>query len=303
MRRYIAKSILIIVLVGLFLPLASSVKVASSWILRMTGSSGLLLIILVLMAQRWRSYRSENMRLRKELDDARRMQVRLLPKKVPLMKGFDVAGLSHPAREVGGDFFSYLPLTDGRTGIAVADVSGKGLKGAMNAILVDGMLHEVATIETSCGKILSRLNADLHPRIERHMFTTLGLAVLDQDTEILQWASAGHHYPIIRRDGQVFEFESENGLPLGVMPEVAYSDHELGLQSGDVVVFYTDGIIEAENKAEEMYGNERLRQVIEHMNLIVDAESIAKAILLDVSNFAGNTEQYDDMTIVVTKKL
>ena len=262
-----------------------------------------LISLIILVMYRWRSFRSEKLRLQQELEDARQMQFRLLPKSVPHVEGFDIAGFSHPAREVGGDFFDYLFLPDGRIGIALADVSGKGLKGAMNAVLANGMLHEVVKIETSCGKILSALNTDLYPRMEKQMFTTLGLAILDQNTKSLQWANAAQPYPIIKRQDQVFEFRSDNELPLGMIRNLVYPDWELEPQVGDIVVFYTDGILEAENGAEEIYGSERMEQVITNIDPAMNAEEIIKAILQDITGFVGSTEQYDDMTVVVVKRL
>jgi len=241
-------------------------------------------------------------RLQQELEDARQMQLSLLPDKAPSVEGFDIAGAYRQAREVGGDFFDYLSLKDGKIGIAIADVSGKGLKGAMNAVLANGMLHEVAKNQLSCGKILSELNADLCSRMEKHMFTSLVLATIDQDTGTLHWANAAQPFPIVKQAELVFEFEREGQLPLGMVQNIAYNDWRLELQSGDIVIFYTDGIIEAQNEAEEMYGTERLKLVITRMNTTMKAQQIIKTIWHDVSDFVGSTEQYDDMTVVVVKK-
>jgi len=269
------------------------------WLLMIMSLVG----IIILAVQRWRLSRAEKLRLQQELEDARQMQLSLLPESAPPVKGFDVAGISIPAREVGGDFFDYLSLADGKIGIALADVSGKGLKGAMNAVLANGMLHEVAKIETSCGEILSVLNADLCPRMEKGMFTALGLAILDSSSETLHWATAAQPFPIIKQDGQVFEFEIDGALPLGVMKNLTYRDWPLKLQAGDIVVFYTDGIIEAESETEEMYGTERLEQVIKHINSTMNAGEIIDTILGDVADFVGAAEQYDDLTVVVVKKV
>ena len=271
-------------------------------VLSVIGGASLLGII-ILGVQRWRLSHSEKLRLQQELEDARQMQLRLLPDSAPLVEGFDIVGFSQPAREVGGDFFDLIPLTDGKIGIALADVSGKGLKGAMNAVLASGMLREVAKVEESCGRILSALNKDLYPRMEKQMFTALGLAILDQDDRTLYWASAAQPCPIIRRQEQVIELKADGELPLGMMPNIEYPDWELDLRSGDIVIFYTDGIIEAENEAERMYGTERLEQVVTRLKPTMNAKGIIEIILQDVSDFVGDAEQYDDMTVVVVKKL
>jgi ligand-binding sensor domain-containing protein/serine phosphatase RsbU (regulator of sigma subunit) len=262
-----------------------------------------LVILATALIKRRRQVHAYQQAAVRELQDAREMQMSLLPESPPPMEGFDIAGFSRPAREVGGDFFDYLSVGDGRIGITLADISGKGLKGAMNAVMTDGMLHEVATIEESCGKILSRLNTGLYSLIEKRTFVALELAILEQDSMKLQWANAAQPYPIVKRGEQVFESKSDSELPLGMMPNTSYPDWELDLQSGDIVVFYTDGIIEAENEAEEMYGTERLEQVITRINPAMNAEEIIETILQDVTGFAGTAEQYDDMTVVVVKKV
>jgi len=274
------------------------------FLMALSITGGVLLCgVIILVIQRWRSTNAEKRRLQQELEDAHRMQIRLLPESAPTVEGFEIAGFCRPAREVGGDFFDYLSLASGKIGIALADVSGKGLKGAMNAVLANGMLHATVKTEASCGKILSALNASLHPRMEKQMFTALGLAILNQDAKTLQWANAAQPYPIIKHGEQVFEFERDGGLPLSIMPNVSYPDWELELQAGDVVIFYTDGIIEAQNESEEMYGTERLKQVVAHIDSTMNAEEMIKTILQDVADFVGTAEQYDDMTVVVVKKL
>ena len=135
------------------------------------------------------------------------------------------------------------------------------------------------------------------------MFAALELAILDEENGRLQWANAAQPYPILKRDGQVLDLKSDGGLPLGMMPDVAYADCESELEAGDIVIFYTDGIIEAENGAGEMYGAERLEQVVAHIDPAMNAGEIIKAIQQDITGFAETAEQYDDMTIVVVKKL
>jgi len=236
-----------------------------------------------------------------ELQDARKIQMSLLPEKSPSLDGFDIAGLSIPAKEVGGDFFDYLTLGDGIITIALADVSGKGMKGAMNAVLTNGMLHEISTIEANCGRILSKLNADLHSRIERLTFVCLELATIYRNEKI-RFANAAQPRPIIKRGGDILEFESDSELPLSMKDNTVYADYEMELQSGDIVIFYTDGIIEAENSAREMYEDQRLRDFTASIDSSLDAREIIEALLQDISRFVGNTEQYDDMTVVVMKK-
>jgi serine phosphatase RsbU (regulator of sigma subunit)/sugar lactone lactonase YvrE len=266
----------------------------------------MLLVVSILLAtafikhrRRIQAYQQEAVQ---ELQDAQKMQLSLLPETAPLIEGFDIAGKSIPANTVGGDFFDYLSLRDGKIGIALADVSGKGLKGAMNAVLANGMLDEIAKSEASCGNILLALNAALYPRMEKMMFAAFGFAILEPESDKLQWANAAQPYPMVKRDEQVFDFNSEGGLPLGMMPRGEYVASVLELQAGDVVIFYTDGLIEAENKTEEMYGTERLEQLITQIDSTMNGEEMIKTILQDVAAFVGEAEQYDDMTVVVVKR-
>jgi len=230
------------------------------------------------------------------------MQLSLLPEAAPPVEGMEIAGRSIPANTVGGDFFDYLSLPDGKVGIAMADVSGKGLRAAMNAVLASGMLYEVVKAEVSCGRILSALNAGLHPRMEKQMFTAFSFAILDEDAGMIQWSNAAQPLPLIRRSDGASEAEEDGELPLGMAPDVEYPDYELRLRAGDLAIFYTDGVIEAENETEEMYGTERLVSLVAGMNSSASAEGVIDAILQDVARFVGDAEQYDDMTVVVVKK-
>jgi sigma-B regulation protein RsbU (phosphoserine phosphatase) len=229
------------------------------------------------------------------------MQLSLLPEAAPPVEGMEVAGRSTPANTVGGDFFDYLALADGKVGVAIADVSGKGLRAAMNATMTNGMLHDAATIEASCGSILSRLNAHLYPLMEKQMFTAFSFAIIDAG--MIQWSNAAQPHPLIKRSDGASEAEEDGQLPLGMTPDVTYPDYELKLQPGDMVIFYTDGIIEAENDAEEIYGTERLVNLVAGMDSSASPEDVIQAILQDVADFVGSAEQYDDMTLVAVKRM
>jgi len=268
----------------------------------MQPATGVILAFSGMFLYNYTRERPEKLRLEKELEDARQRQTSLLPRSDPQLEGFDIAGFCRPAREVGGDFYDYLSLGDGRTGIALVDVSGKGLKGAMNAVLVDGMLSEVVKNKESCSEVLSALNVGLCPRMDDGMYVVFGLVILDQKAETLQWARAGLEYPIVRQGTQIFQLQ-DGECPLGLFPDSEYPDVELKLQTGDFVVFYTDGITDAMNKRKEAYNFLRLGNVIKRIDLKENARTIIQTILQDVANFVGSAKQFDDMTIVVVKKL
>jgi serine phosphatase RsbU (regulator of sigma subunit)/ligand-binding sensor domain-containing protein len=271
------------------------------------GSGAIVLAIVVFLAtaltKRRRQVHAYQQLAVRELRDARDMQMALLPEAAPPVEGMEIAGRSIPANTVGGDFFDYLTLADGKAGIALADISGKGLRAAMNAVMTSGMLYEVVKTEMSCGNILSALNAGLYPRMEKQTFAAFSFAILDQNAGVIQWSNAAQPLPMIKQNNGVSEADEDGQLPLGMAPDVTYPDYELRLQVGDTVVFYTDGIIEAENEAEEMYGTDRLMNLMAGIDSLVSAEGVIEAILQDVAGFVGDAERYDDMTIVTIKKL
>jgi serine phosphatase RsbU (regulator of sigma subunit) len=139
--------------------------------------------------------------------------------------------------------------------------------------------------------------------MEKQMFTAFSFAIIDPDAGMIQWSNAAQPHPLVKRSDGASEAEEDGQLPLGMAPDVEYPDNGLKLQAGDTVIFYTDGIIEAENNDEEIYGTERLLNLVAGMDSSASAEDVIQAILQDVGDFAGNAEQYDDMTVVVMKKV
>jgi len=263
---------------------------------------GALIILIFLGVRQHRSSHTKKLRLQKEMEEARKMQDDLLPKAAPFVKNFDIAGLSKPAQEVGGDFFDYLPLPDGETGIALSGTTVKGLKGATSAVLTKQTLRQLAqSAGSSCGELLSELNTQVYSQLEKQEYIVIGFATFKQDGKILQWSNAGQPHPIIKRRQDSFEVKGNN-VPLGIVQNSVYTDWEIELQAGDAIIFYTDGIIEARNKAQEIYGIEQLKKVVADINPVTDAKGIIWAVLRDVTDFIGDTKQHDDMTIVVVKK-
>ena len=245
---------------------------------------------------------AEILRIRAELDEAQKIQMRLLPTESPDTKGFDIAGVSVPATQVGGDFYEYLTVANGRTAIAVADAAGKGLRGAMNAVLTNGMLHEVARFKSGADVILTGLNAGLVPRMYGPNFVALNLAILNESEKCIDYANGGQPYPILKRGTEIFELENGD-LPLGSMKSIRYESITFDLAEGDVLIFHSDGLIEALNSDEEMYGDERLKVSVSQIPNECTAEEVIQHIVEEVHKFVEEAEQYDDLTLVVIKRI
>ena len=245
---------------------------------------------------------AEMQRIRAELDEAQNIQMGLLPSESPQTQEFDIAGMSIPATQVGGDFFDYLTVANGQTAIAVADAAGKGIRGAMNAVLTNGMLHEVARFKSDADVILSDLNAGLAPRMYGPSFIALNLAVLNESERRVDYANGGQPYPILKRGSEIIEIENSD-LPLGSMKRVQYESITFDLNEGDVLIFHTDGLIEALNANHDMYGTDRFKELTAQIPEECSAEEVIQRIVEDVQNFVQEAEQYDDLTLVVVKRL
>ena len=245
---------------------------------------------------------AEIQRIRAELDEAQNIQMGLLPTESPDTKGFDIAGMSVPATQVGGDFYDYLTVANGHTAIAVADAAGKGLRGAMNAVLTNGMLHEVARFRSDADAILTDLNVGLVPRMYGPNFIALNLAILNASDKRIDYANGGQPYPILKRGTEIIEIENSD-LPLGCMKSVLYESIAFDLVEGDVFIFHSDGLIEALNSDEEMYGTERLIELASQIPNECTAEEVIQHIVEDVNKFVEEAEQYDDLTLVVIKSI
>ena len=243
---------------------------------------------------------AEMRRIRAELSEAQNIQTGLLPTEPPDTKGFDVAGMSVPATQVGGDFYDYLTVANGQTAIAVADAAGKGLRGAMNAVLTNGMLYEVSRFKSEADVILSDLNSGLAPRMYGPSFIALNLGILDETKRQIDYANGGQPYPVLKRGNDIIEIENSD-LPLGSMKRVKYESATFDLNPGDILILHTDGLIEALNEAEEMYGTDRLKESVARIPDEYSAAEVVDHLVVDVRNFVGEAEQYDDMTIVVIR--
>lgn len=243
---------------------------------------------------------AEIQRIRDELNEAHNIQMALLPTKPPLTQSYDIAGISIPATQVGGDFFDYLTVANGHTAIAVADAAGKGIRGAMNAVLTNGMLNEIAHIKSEANVILRDLNIGLVPRMYGHNFIALNLAILDETERRINYANGGQPYPILKRGTEIIEITSSD-LPLGSMKMVKYESVSFDFIDDDILIMHSDGLIEALNPDEDMYGTERLIELTSKIQTDSTAEQVVQSLVDDVQEFVEDAEQYDDLTLVVIK--
>ncbi len=242
-------------------------------------------------ARRLQSERAEHAALDREAQEARAIQQALLPKSSPYIPGFVVSGLSVPARAVGGDWYDFIPFPDGRWGIVLADVSGKGTAAALLMSATRGVLRSLAEACCTPGEVLTRLNELLVNDFPAGKFVTMVYAVLDPSTRTVVFANAGHLLPLfIDHEGEHF-LDTERGLPLGLSCG-DYSETSITLSEGSRLIFYSDGITEAVNANEEEYG---LCRLAEHA---VRPGASAVSIVDEVRSFANGYGVRDDASVV-----
>jgi sigma-B regulation protein RsbU (phosphoserine phosphatase) len=242
-------------------------------------------------ARRFQSERAERETMNREAQEARIMQQALLPKCSPYIPGFVISGLTVPAGAVGGDWYDFIPFPDGRWGLVLADVSGKGTAAALLMSATRGMLRSLAEACCTPGEVLTKLNSLLVEDFPAGKFVTLVYAVLDPATRNVTFANAGHLHPLFI-DSQGAQFlDTERGLPLGIGCG-DYSESSVHLSEGSRLVFYSDGITEAVNGDEQEYG---LTRLAEHA---VRPTASAVSIVDDVRAFANGCGVRDDATVV-----
>jgi len=213
-----------------------------------------------------------------------------------------VAGTSIAHDEVGGDYLDYIPVSDTRLGLAIADVSGKGIPAAL--IMAGFRMSLLAEIrnEFAIRAVMRKVSLLLHESTERGRFVTAFYGVLDWKNGVLIFSNAGHNPPmLLRRDGSC-EPLTEGGLALGVLSDARYEERPVALQAGDVLVMYTDGVSEAENEQNELFGEKRLEDLV-RANAEQPAAEILKRIVEAVTAWAGVKGPNDDVTLIVVRKL
>jgi serine phosphatase RsbU (regulator of sigma subunit)/predicted ester cyclase len=270
-------------------------KIAEEWGIGTIGSN--------LRGQLLEQERIERERVDQELKVARRIQQASLPDEVPELEGWQISPYYQPAREVGGDFYDFHLLSEGRLGVVVGDATGKGVPAALVMSTSCGMLQAISqaldSSSSSPGEVLERVNETLVTRIPSNMFVTCFYAILDPESGNLTYANAGHDLPYLRRNGEAEELRAR-GMPLGLMPGMSYEEKEIELDVGEGVFFYSDGLVEAHDSKGEMFGFPRLRALIaEH----AQERSLGDFLMEELYSFVGEGwEQEDDITLLTLKR-
>jgi serine phosphatase RsbU (regulator of sigma subunit) len=238
-----------------------------------------------------------------ELRVARSIQRASLPEEVPQLEGWQISPFYRPAREVGGDFYDFHFLSEGRVGLVVGDATGKGVPAALVMSTACGMLQLAAQEldSSSPGEVLSRVNETLFTRIPANMFVTCFYCILDPESASLSYANAGHDLPyVLRGSGGECEELRARGMPLGLMPGMSYEEKETILNSGEAALLYSDGLVEAHNPKGEMFGFPRLRALIAEHG---EKRSLGDSLLEELYYFVGEGwEQEDDITLLTLRR-
>src|SRR5215211_1759555 len=237
--------------------------------------------------------------LEQELSMARDIQQALLPKDLPQLEGWKIFRHYQPAREVGGDFYDFLELEDGRLGLVVGDATGHGMPAALVMATTRGMLRAVVQSLESPGEVLARVNEALVAEIPPSTFVTCFYGVLDPKDGHFSYANAGHNLPCRQHNGQAEELRAR-GMPLGLMPGMSYEEKEIELDAAEGVLFYSDGLVEAHNPKSEMFGFPRLRALVAEY---AEQGSLADFLMDELHSFTGEGwEQEDDITLLTLRR-
>jgi serine phosphatase RsbU (regulator of sigma subunit)/predicted ester cyclase len=253
-----------------------------------------------LAQQRLEQERIERERIEQELRVARSIQQASLPESVPELEGWQITPFYQPAREVGGDFYDFFELPEGRLGLVVGDATGKGVSAALMMASARSMLRAVAQgTEHSPGGVLGRVNDALATDIPPNMFITCFYAILEPESGRLRYANAGHDLPYVWQSGEAEELRAR-GMPLGLMPGMSYEQKEIELDVGEGVFFYSDGLVEAHDPKREMFGFPRLRALIaEH----AEEGSLGDFLMEELYSFVGEGwQQEDDITLLTLRR-
>jgi sigma-B regulation protein RsbU (phosphoserine phosphatase) len=245
----------------------------------------------------------EKERIEKELEIAGAIQRRLLPKMLPSLQGYEIDAVARPSKNVGGDYYDFITLSDGKYALVIADVSGKGVPAALLVSTLHASLHAYIDSAADLAQLVRRLNTVVHDNTEAERFITLFMAVLDPSDGSLTYVNAGHNFPFLLRTQQSsIQPLFSTGLPLGMFDSVEFQQETVKLGPSEYLVLYTDGVTEAMNRSMDEYGESRLRQ------MMIGASDKSASVFLggivsDVEKFVAGEPQSDDLTMLVIKRV
>lgn len=239
--------------------------------------------------------------MKRDLAQAADIQRRILPDKAPDVRGLDVAGFNMACRTVGGDYYGFFPYPDGRIALALGDVSGKGMPAALMVMELQARLQILAEDPRDLSALMTRLNKITCATCPSNRFITFFIALLNPATGELAYANAGHNPPIIVRASGEIELLEGGGPVLGILPIAKYGEQHARLGQGDLLMIYSDGVTEANDPAEEEYGEERLTELLKQQRAHA-AEVIVNSVTEGVSRFSSGAPQADDITLIVAKR-
>jgi sigma-B regulation protein RsbU (phosphoserine phosphatase) len=262
--------------------------------LRLLQSLATHIAVAVQNAQRFQQERREKERMRRDANEARLIQEALLPKSSPYIPGFAVTGVSCPAGAVGGDWYDFIALDDGRWGLVLADVAGKGTAAALLMSATRGMLRSLAEAACTPGEVVTKLNRLMVEDFPAGRFVTMVYAVLDPAARTLTFANAGHLPPLLVDSTGPRYLAGDSGMPLGLSFGI-FSETTVHLPHGARLLLYSDGLTEAMDSKDEEYGSERLQE------LFLNPEASPESILQTVRDFCSPGRLRDDATVIIVK--
>lgn len=245
-------------------------------------------------------------RIRQELKIARNVQQSFLPIATPAIEGYDIAAICKPAYETGGDYYDFIPLKDDRLAVTIGDVSGKGIQAAFYMTFTKGVLHALCSDYRSTIDILTKTNNMFRNNANRGTFISLIFGILDLKKHRFQFSRAGHNPVLFYRNSEnkLYEFQPE-GIAIGMAGEDVFrkniSEEIINLEKDDILILFTDGVVESISKTNKLYGDQRLQNLVKR-NYLLSSKQLLRKLEEDLEQFGEKSAQHDDLTMIVIKK-
>ncbi len=245
----------------------------------------------------------EKQRLEEELSVARTIQKKLLPRRIPLVPGYDIYGMNNSSRQVGGDYYDVIPVDERRVALAIGDVSGKGIPAALLMANLQAALRVMMDPRANIAEVVGRLNNLIYANTEMDKFITFFLGILDFDSHTLEYVNAGHNNPVHLQHNRELGFLDVGGLILGILPNYQYKTGKITLEKGDLLLAYTDGVNEAINSRGEEWGEAPLYALLQASRRRQSCQEIVTGILREIEIFSKGEPQADDVTMLAIRRL